>query len=110
MVVASAARFRLQLSRREPCKKVNTFDTAFDARKTADDRAGHVTRFGRAIRDAWARLLELPASNHAVETTQAADESVVADESPGILASYYDGAHGRVKAAEPVVSFSKVGQ
>ena len=89
-------------------QQVNTFDTAFDARKTADDRAAHVTGLGRAIRDVWARLLELSTSDRAVEATQEAEESQVADDGAGIFANYYDGAHERVSAAEPVVSFRKL--
>jgi hypothetical protein len=88
-------------------QKVNTFDTAFEARKTADDRAAQVAGLGRAIRDVWARLLELSTSERAVEATHEA-ESQIADDGPGIFANFYDGARERVKAGEPVVSFSKL--
>jgi len=47
-------------------QKVNTFDAAFDASKTADDRAARVAGLGRAIRSAWARLLELRTRDYAV--------------------------------------------
>jgi hypothetical protein len=90
-------------------QQVNTFDSAFEANQTADDRAAHGTGLGRAIRNAWARLLEPPTSDQAVAATQEVDEFRIADEGrPGILANYYEGAYDRVKAAEPVVSFRKL--
>ena len=88
--------------------KVNTFDSAFDASKTADDHATDVAGLGLAIREVWARLLEASASDPAVEATPEADQSQGADDGPAVFATYYDSAHERVSAAEPVVSFKKL--
>lgn len=88
--------------------QVDTFDAAFDAPATAKARAAQVSGLGRAIRYAWAGLLELLGTERTVEVTQAADEPQVMGDGLDIFADYYDGAHERVSAAEPVVSLRKL--